>query len=194
LGFYICGDAVISSHCDFKQKAMRMSEFDRRRWGWTATRFALGAVLVSASALKGYQISTTLYLDQEWIRSYIIVLIAAQLEMILGAYLVLLDGGRTAWTIAFILWAIFVTMATREASKHELSCGCFGLLQIPPLATAIFDAIVLALLLVIRPASTSVRARQPHPWRAVLFIAWIIATLVAGLWIQLRQSSAIETS
>lgn len=72
----------------------------------------------------------------------------------------------------------FLSLNVYWAIKGEASCGCFGFVQVPPLAMAVFDAIWLGLMLI----ATLKLAHYAVEWK-LLVLATLIGLLpMAVLW------------
>lgn len=91
--------------------------------------------------------------------------------------------------LALILWMIFLCVAIDEALEGAASCHCFGRLHADPRYTAVFDALCIAVLCVVRPTEAQpVRSpRFRHSRNAVVSVVTTCG-IAFGAWSVLRQS------
>ncbi len=119
------------------------------RWrghGYRLLIIVISGVLFAASGLKASQYFSHPFLEQPWWSSPEILL-----EWALACWLLSGFAVRWAWRTVLLLFSGFVIVIFFQLNAGEDSCGCFGAIDIPPAYMLIFDAIVIACLLVFRP-------------------------------------------
>jgi hypothetical protein len=127
-------------------------------------RILLGLLLLTAGALKGYERLTSppdsagAFWGARWLQ-----LLWVELELGLGVWLLSGYRQRTARWAALVCFAMFAAVNAYQVWRGAPSCGCFGALYIPPLASLALDGCCLAGLALIRPAS-EVPIRRSTPY------------------------------
>ena len=110
-------------------------------------RILLAIVLLTASALKCYQLATepiagTGFLDSRWL-----LMATVEFELFLGLWLLANILPRQTWTAAACCFALFTCISLYKALFGYASCGCFGSVKVNPWYTTTLDvAIVISLL------------------------------------------------
>jgi hypothetical protein len=108
---------------------------------------ALGCVLVGAAAMKCYQ----LYAGRSLIlmslfRNRLFLPAAFEGEFLIGIWLIFGGLGQLRRFVAAVTFFLFGVTAFFEAVRGSPSCGCFGNIPVPPIATALFDAFAVVVL------------------------------------------------
>ncbi|MBI1900063.1 MAG: hypothetical protein HYS13_02965 [Planctomycetia bacterium] len=169
-----------------------------------AVRIAVAALLLAAAALKLHALATGRIVSESVLTSPPAQFAAIQLEALLGAWLLL--GGRSgaARRAAVAFFALVSLLSLYAALRGQRSCGCFGIIAVSPWITLGVDALILVLLVVVRPprglhapARTSRRETILAAATVVAFVAAVAAAdaLVmpapAHAWARLRGESVV---
>jgi hypothetical protein len=77
--------------------------------------------------------------------------LAVQIELILGAWLILGLWRTTAWLAACVLLTTLATLSFLSVLRGQSDCGCFGSLKVHPGWTTVLNLGMLGLLLRFRP-------------------------------------------
>jgi hypothetical protein len=78
--------------------------------------------------------------------------LAVQIEIVLGAWLILGRWRVAAWMSAGLLLTTLAALSLTSALRGQSDCGCFGNLKVHPGLTATVNLVALGLLVVFRPA------------------------------------------
>lgn len=119
---------------------------------WAIASRVLAVVLVTAALLKLYQLLTAPTLPgaagphERWIAAG-----AAEVEIVLGSWLLAVSGGRATWTVTLLAWSVFVCVAAHAVAVNASSCGCFGAVRINPMYTLTFDCACIVAIVLCRP-------------------------------------------
>lgn len=156
----------------------------RRIEGYDIVRVLVGAVLLTAAAMKGYELATGPVAGKGFLTSRWFLIVAVEFELALGLCLV---GGvwkRQAWWVAVLSFAGFACIAAYKAWQGEASCGCFGRAEIDPRYTLILDVTLLAALIAWRPrieGPPMTRRRTAAVLAAVIGIGLLVAVVMASV-------------
>jgi Protein of unknown function (DUF1573) len=104
--------------------------------------------------------------------------LAVQIEIVLGAWLILGRWRVGAWMSASLMLTTLAVISVTSALRGQSDCGCFGQLTVHPGITAAVNLVALALLIVFRPA---VKCAEN---RATTAAVVVLAAVAGGLaWI-----------
>lgn len=127
--------------------------------GWRGVGYRLqvvfiGGVLLTAVGFKTSHHLTHPFLDHPWYSGPEIVL-----EWLLACWL--LSGIAAQWArrATLLLFSGFILFLLYQLYEGADSCGCLGAIEISPVYTLIFDSILIAGLLIFKPA---LRNMAPH--------------------------------
>jgi hypothetical protein len=105
-------------------------------------RVALGLLLVAAAALKGYErLASAPTAFDTAIGGKWLVLFAAELELLLGLWLISGRSARVAWPVALACFAVFAVINALQVWYGEKSCGCFGPVHVDPKYVFVLDIV-----------------------------------------------------
>ncbi len=143
----------------------------------------LGALLLTAAALKGWQLLTE-PLPNTDIWSYRpLLILAVELELALAIWLLSGLFKKAAWLAALLCFCAFSAITAYKALKGAASCGSFGSVQVNPWITLFaIDLPAVIALVVFRPnhlQSQLVKHNQP-PFATVAIIA-LFVNILAGV-------------
>ena len=151
-------------------------------------RIFIGGILLVAASLKGYQVTTEPTAEISLLTSRWFLVLAVEFELLLGVCLAFGIQVRMAWLVTVASFAVFASISLYKALLGEVSCGCFGSVQINPWHTFCLDMAVLGALVRYRPtlwrreASLNARRLCQH---VVVLGAWLMVAALAG-WGMLR--------
>ena len=114
-------------------------------------RVSVGVLLLATAALKLYGLSVSAVPQVGWFSQPQVQLIAAEWELVLGAWLLSGIGGRASWVAALVTFAAFAGVSGYLGWQGVALCGCFGIIQANPWWAFGVDAAILAALAVSRP-------------------------------------------
>ncbi|MDR1925740.1 MAG: hypothetical protein LBQ66_15335 [Planctomycetaceae bacterium] len=130
------------------------------RTGFSYLRFFISFVLLVAAGLKFYQlisesippavqgsIFTFLW---EFFGDWRVIFFVVEFEVLFGFFLLSGVFRRGLWVLSFFCFAIFATISFLKWISGEGSCGCWGVISVNPFYTAIFDLIIVALIILCR--------------------------------------------
>jgi hypothetical protein len=119
--------------------------------GWNLIRIALAVLLLTASALKGWQLATEPALGNGLLDSRWLLIATVEFELLFGLWLL---GGllpKATWTAALTCFSLFTCVSFYKALSGHATCGCFGRVQVNPWYTTTLDLTVVLSLLRWRP-------------------------------------------
>lgn len=131
-------------------------------------RIAVGLILLIAAALKGHGLMQGSLAEDSFVASPHLQIVAIEVELLLGLWLLSGRRLRAAWAAAVGFFAIMACVSLYLALDGQQSCGCAGsAVTISPWLTFTLDTVVTAALLVWRPARST--GARPSAWlRGVL--------------------------
>jgi hypothetical protein len=147
-------------------------------WG-EAVRILTACVLLLASGLKGYQLSTEPVLSGDLFSNRWLLALGVEFEIIMGLWLLSGLRRRLSCLVAAVAFGVFSVITLYKGISGELSCGCFGRVEISPWYTLILDISLLVGLMAFRPRSGV--AIQRAGFRKIRFSVATSAALVACL-------------
>jgi len=114
--------------------------------------FVLGAVLLSATVLKGYDLAARPVVDDAMLAARWFWLALVPAEAVLGLWLLLFGfAARWVWKLCLACFSAFAWVSAWKAFSGEASCQCFGNLSVSPWWTLWLDLSSLTVLWVTRP-------------------------------------------
>jgi hypothetical protein len=117
------------------------------RSGYDVLRVLLAAVLLTAAALKAYQLATEPVAGHGLLDSRWLLMATVEFELLFGIWLLSGSLPKPTWAAALICFSLFACVSLYKGMAGEASCGCWGRVAVSPWWTGIFDlAIVMALL------------------------------------------------
>ena len=110
-------------------------------------RVVLGLLLLTAAALKGWQLATEPTAEKGLLTSRWSLIVGVEAEFLLALWLLSGLYRQAAWRAALGCFGIFTCITLYKAMSGEGSCGCFGRVQINPWYTLVIDLGAIGLLL-----------------------------------------------
>lgn len=147
----------------------------RRCHGSDIVRLLVGAVLLTAAGMKGYELATEPMAEKGLLTSRWFLIAAVEFELSLGLCLVSGLWKRWIWCVTVLCFVGFTCLTAYKAWQGDANCGCFGRAAVDPRYTLVLDCTLLTALLVWRPRMES----QPGEWRKA--VAVILAALCIGV-------------
>jgi hypothetical protein len=114
-------------------------------------RFGVAAVLGTAAVLKTIELSTSPVVQEGWLHSRELGMIAVNTELLMVCLLVSGVLPKLTWLGATAMFSVFSVVSGYLFLTGAESCNCFGRASVPPLYTTVFDLTVVGLLLLFRP-------------------------------------------
>jgi hypothetical protein len=114
---------------------------------WLVVRFFVALVLFVAAGFKVHQLVTVPILGEGLLHTRWFNIFAVEFELLFGVWLIfgLLPSLTRLATIG--LFSVFALVSLYKAIAGEASCGCFGIINVPPMLTLFFDVVVVLVLL-----------------------------------------------
>lgn len=141
-------------------------------------RIVLGLPLLVAAAFKLYGLSASAVPQVGWFSQPWVQLLAAEWELVLGAWLLSGVAPRASWVAALVTFAAFAGVSGYLGLRGVASCGCLGAVPANPWWAFSVDVIAVAVLAISRPK----RDEEPVPLvRAVGVWVASVALLCAAL-------------
>jgi hypothetical protein len=148
-------------------------------------RIALSLLLLSAAALKAYELATEPVLGSGVLDSRWLLAATVEFELLFGIWLLANIWPRLTSVAAIGLFGIFACVSLYKAISGYATCGCFGPVPVNPWYTAILDSLAVLSLVCCRapsrsrlPGAESCRLRA----RAVAVLAvWLLAGVPAAI-------------
>src|SRR5438105_3932971 len=122
----------------------------------------VAAILVVAAAAKGHALVLGHALQMSTLAT------AAQVggELLLAVWLLSGVYAPLAWLAALCTFTVFSVVAAAELWRGQNSCGCFGMVTVPPEITLSLDVAAAAVLLFMGPALRAMTRPQTRGVRA----------------------------
>ncbi len=102
-------------------------------------------------------------------------LLAVQIEIVVGAWLILGRLPVSAWLSALLLLVTLATVSATSAIRGQNDCGCFGAVKVHPGITTAINLVAVTLLVVFRP-----RVKWSET-RGSVFVSLGLAVVALGL-------------
>lgn len=141
-------------------------------------RTVLGLLLLVAAALKLYGLSASAVPQVGWFSQPWVQLLAAEWELVLGAWLLSGVLVRASWVAALVTFAAFAGVSGYLGLQGVASCGCLGAVPANPWWAFAADVIAVAVLAISPPK----RDEEPVPLLRAAGV-WVasVALLCAAL-------------
>lgn len=156
-------------------------------------RFLVGALLLFAAGMKGYELATAPVAEVNLLTTRWFLVAAVEFELCLG--LCLLAGllPRLTWWVSLLCFAGFAAITAYKAWLGEADCGCFGRAHLDPRITLALDLAVIVALLLGRPGQSEAPA-PTNGFRRVLIVAvGMLAIGIPGGWLMASAKPASLT-
>ena len=118
-------------------------------------RVGLGVLLLATAGLKLYGLGVSSVPQVGWFAQPWVQLLAAEWELVLGAWLLSGLAPRTSWLAALVTFAAFAGVSGYLGSVGVASCGCLGAIKANPWWAFSADVVAVGLLAVSRPAASA---------------------------------------
>ena len=123
--------------------------------GYNLLRLAVALLLLTAAALKGYDLANRPVVGSGLLESRWLLIGVVEMEILFSLWLLANIWPKLTWTAALVCFSLFTCVSLYKALSGYVSCGCFGRVQVNPWYTAILDLGVVLALLRWRPAPRS---------------------------------------
>jgi hypothetical protein len=115
-------------------------------------RLIVATIILIAAVLKAHQLATTPSLGDGLLHARWFNIFVVEFELFFGVWLVLGMLPKLTWLATVGCFSVFTLVSFYEAILGEKSCGCFGNVTVNPWVTMVFDLLVIALLVYVRPS------------------------------------------
>ena len=122
------------------------------RQGSWYLRWPVAMLLGLAAILKAHQLATSPYLENLIFESRWITAILIVSEVLLAFWLISNWRSSLARIVSICAFVCFFLATASKVAANDVSCGCFGVFEVPPIITLVVDAAVLCLLWFWRPS------------------------------------------
>ena len=122
-----------------------------RVMGYDTVRIAVGGLLLVAAGLKGYQLWSEPLITTGLLTSRWFLITVVEVEVLLGMCSLAAFVPFLTWFATLSCFTSFAAVSLAKAVLGEVSCGCFGRVQIHPWFVFAFDANAVAALLLFPP-------------------------------------------
>ena len=146
------------------------------------TRMVLGLLLLVAAGLKAHQLATEPVPETSLLTSRWFLIIWVETEIVLGLWFLTGLARRAAWGAALACFSVFSLVTLYKALSGDVSCGCFGRVEVSPWYTFVLDVAAVGALVLFRPDTrTPVRATTSRARFGVAAAAGFVVVIGAGL-------------
>ena len=114
-------------------------------------RFGVAGVLGTAAILKTIELSTSPVVQEGWLHSRELGMVAVNIELLMVCLLVSGFFPKLSWLGATAMFSVFSIVSGYLFLAGAESCNCFGRVSVPPLYTVLLDLTIVGLLLLFRP-------------------------------------------
>ncbi|GHT39060.1 hypothetical protein FACS189427_13290 [Planctomycetales bacterium] len=114
-------------------------------------RLVVALILLVAAGLKAYQLATVPSLGEGLFHARWFNIFVVEFELFFGVWLLFGMLPKLTWLATTMLFSIFALVSLYKAISGEISCGCFGNVEVNPWITAGVDLAVIGCLLVFCP-------------------------------------------
>jgi hypothetical protein len=115
--------------------------------GYHLVRIAVAVLLLTASALKCWQLATEPILGTSLLDSRWLLMATVEFELLFGFWLLANNWAKPTWAAALACFGLFACVSVCKAISGHATCGCFGRVPVNPWYTGTLDlAVVLSLL------------------------------------------------
>lgn len=150
---------------------------------FVVVRVGLGMVLLLAAGLKGYQLATQWADDALWQSAQVAG------EWVLGVWLISGVWPRLVRWVAMSCFAVFFVVSLTKCVQGDACCGCFGMVEVSPWVTAVFNALAVLLLMITRPVEP---VRSAALWWVGSTVILAAAGLVASGILYVRMPDLVD--
>jgi hypothetical protein len=133
--------------------------------------------------LKAHQLATVPSLGEDLLDERWFNILVVEFELLFGIWLLFGLLPRLTWLATVGCFAMFASVSAYKTFLGEVSCGCWGTVEIDPKYTLVFDIALLGTLLWARPTGFSLCSRNMWAEGLQLSQKWKSVASVLGLWI-----------
>ncbi|MDO4588124.1 MAG: hypothetical protein Q4C95_12665 [Planctomycetia bacterium] len=123
------------------------------------------------------------FFEQRWVQIVIV-----EFEILWCVLLLNNFWPRFLWTGSLALFTGFTVFSILKGVMGEVSCGCFGVVQVNPWYTAIFDAILVGLLLACKPVLQNPKMKLNYIESLSFVITWFAIAVPVGFLLSVQPS------
>lgn len=119
--------------------------------GYDVVRVLVGAILLTAAGLKGYQLATEPTLGTSLLESRWFLIGVVEFEVLFGFWLLANIWPKPTWAAAIACFSVFACVSLYKALSGYANCGCFGRVPVNPWLTFTLDICIVLALFVFEP-------------------------------------------
>ncbi|MDR1923844.1 MAG: hypothetical protein LBQ66_05680 [Planctomycetaceae bacterium] len=150
---------------------------------WLFVRLFVATVLFVAASLKAHQLANVSVfgeglLHARWFNTFIV-----EFELSFGIWLIFGMLPRPTRFATIGLFSVFAFVSFYKVLVREASCGCFGMIDVPPKLTLLFDVVIVTVLICFGH-STNFFTRSDSRDRkkfCVYLVSYIGVTVIVGV-------------
>lgn len=165
--------------------------------GWSVLRIVIGFVILAAAAMKAHQLATIPTLGEGLLHAHWFNILVVEFELFFGIWLLVGLMPKVTWLVTIGCFAAFAGVSFYKAVTGEASCGCWGVVEVPPWIMVAFDFGVLGSLLIFRPSKRLLAVDVPKTnlseayWLGRTLLMTVILALVVTIQVYLFFGSFV---
>lgn len=159
--------------------------------GYTVVRVLLGLLLLTAGALKGYQVATEPTANADLFTNKTFLMLLIEGELLYGLWLIFGLAPHTTRVVSIGLFSVFAIISFGRAISGEASCGCFGSVTVSPWITTTLDLTAVVALLRWRPQS---KPSQQLSYLPMVLTSWLLLGTPLGLAMHNFEPNSIDAA
>jgi hypothetical protein len=144
--------------------------------GYRLVRIAVAVLLLTASALKCWQLATEPIAGTGLLNSRWLLMATVEFELLFGFWLLANLWAKPTWAAALACFGLFTCVSVCKAVSGHATCGCFGRVPVNPWYTSTLDLAVVLSLLRWRPIESSFAARHAM----IVSMMWLLIGVPAA--------------
>jgi hypothetical protein len=144
--------------------------------GWHRVRIGVAVLLLTASALKCWQLATEPIVGTGLLESRWLLMATVEFELLFGFWLLANNWARPTWAAALACFALFTCVSLCKAISGHATCGCFGRVAVNPWYTGTLDVAIVLSLLRWRPKESFFAVHRA----TVVLIVWLAVGIPAA--------------
>ena len=107
--------------------------------GYNRLRLVVALLLLTAAALKGYDLANGPVVGSGLLDSRWLLIGVVEMEILFGLWLLANIWPKPTWAAALACFSLFTCVSLYKALSGYASCGCFGRVPVNPWYTATLD-------------------------------------------------------
>ena len=161
-----------------------------RNQGWHLVRVAVAGLLLTASALKCWQLATEPVIGISLLESRWLLMATVEFELLFAIWLLANIWAKPTWAAALACFGLFTCVSVCKVLSGHASCGCFGRISVSPWYTGGLDLAILASLLRWRPKESCFTIQRATVVLVIWLLVGVPAAFVMGSYTNAKLSDA----